>query len=104
MSYEQMLNFYRRFKDAAQYICDLNNFVYHLKWFDLSASADLTREAVLYHVMGPEPMIKKERADEIFSRYKADIDELICDLMHHRDNSCCSDWEDECLSDSCLPF
>jgi len=104
MSYEQMVAFYRRFKDAAQYICDLNNFVYHLKWFDQCGGADLTREAVLYQVMGSDPMIKDECVDELFSFYRADIDEFIQDIMTSEDNSCDSSWEGDCFSNDDLPF
>jgi hypothetical protein len=104
MSYQQMAAFYRRFKDAAQYICDLNNFIYHLKWFDQSECADLTREAVLYEVMGPEPMIKRKFVDELFVRYKADIDALIRDLRASAENLSCSDWDDDSIQDGCLPF
>ena len=81
MSYGQMVAFYRRFKDAAQYICDLDSFLYHLKWFDQGRRADLTREAVLADFMGPARLINDDFVDQLRFRYKADIDGLVYDLM-----------------------
>jgi len=89
MSYSQMAAFYRRFKNAAQYVCNLDSFVYHLKWFDHCPSADLTLEAVLADIFGPDPMIKEECIDALHSRYKAEINELISDTMSSESNSQC---------------
>jgi len=81
MPYGRMVAFYRRFKDAAQYICDLDSFVYHLKWLDQGSRTDLTREAVLADFMGPARLINDDFVDQLHFRYKADIDALVSDLM-----------------------
>jgi len=85
MSYDQMAKFYRRFKDAAQYICNLDYFLSHLKWFDESPDSDLIREAVFSDVFGSGPMIKEKYVDVLHSRYKNDIDEFIREQMSSED-------------------
>ena len=80
MSYDQMVAFYHRFKNAAQYICDLDSFLFHLKWFDHSSNADLLCEALLNDVMGCDRMIKKECFDELYARYRTEISELLIEL------------------------
>jgi len=80
MSYDQMVAFYCRFKDAAQYICDMDSFLFHLKWFDHSPSADLICEAVLDDVMGNGRMVKEECIDELYVRYRAEINALLSEL------------------------
>ena len=101
MCYSQMVAFYRRFKDAAQYVYDLDSFVYHLKWFDQDPQADLVREAVLADIFGSGRMIKAECIDDLHSRYRADINEFISDFMVHESES--DSLCDDQLNDQ-LPF
>jgi len=97
MSYDHMVAFYYRFKDTAQFICDLNSFLYHLKWFDHSPCADITCEVVLDDAMGNGRLLKEECVDELYSLYAAEINELVCELMSSQDDSCCPDPVDDCL-------
>ena len=85
MSYEQMAKFYYRFKDAAQYICNLDSFLFHLKWFDEGPGSDLIREAVFADAFGSDRMIKEKYADILYSRYKNDIDEFIREQVSSED-------------------
>jgi len=98
MSYGQMVAFYRRFKDTAQYICDLDSFLYHLKWLDQGHCPDLTREAVLADFMGSARLINDDFADQLLVRYKADVDSLVSDLMHSDIDYLANDRNDD------LPF
>jgi len=80
MSYSEMHRFYCRFKETAQYVFDLDGFIYILKSLTGRTCADLTRELVLYCVANEVNYLKEEWVDELHSRYSADIEELLLDI------------------------
>jgi hypothetical protein len=84
MSYDELHEFYLRFRKTMKYVDDQDNFFSHLKWLNKGPGTDLTLEMVLADIFDSTngSLIKETCVSELHLLYKADILKLVKGLSN----------------------